>query len=784
MQLNNIDESGYPLDINNYISTDQFPLNKNIIIPLIYSIIENHEYYNVILIHDKINNPQEFALYANSKSLSIIYNESSSNDELIELLNKYFTNIKRIAFVFHNTNIDSLKEFTNNKPLFDYNDLEINTIDYSLNMQFIINIANQFNVQNLDYLACNTLLYEHWKKYFDILKGKTNATIGASNDETGNIKYGGDWVLENTNEDIRNIYFTDSVENYQYTLAESTLTQNGGTITLNQDSSTLVITCTLTSETQTITSSNWPVRINNTSTTNGILTVVFNTNIILNSDYGDINGYFIFGTNNITINGNNKTVNIGNIQNYLGLFQNGTVNDSGVIITTGFTNITIEKLGVATTTSTLILTFPYGGWICQSSFGAGTLSGNITVNNCYSNGNINTACGGIFGVGAGRDSSSTITTTNCYSTGSIGSVAGGIFGFYAGDNSSATITTTNCYSTGTINGGGIFAPGAGRNSSSTISTTNCYSTGSIGDYGGGIFGITAGNNSSTTISATNCYSTGIIGSSGGGIFGQNAQTSAKAINCYSIGTITTSTNGIFGSGTRGTTENCYSTNGVENWNDTTALSSLIYSPDVWTDINSNPSTPWLLSTFNANIYNPDSYTGNSNPGLFQPNYIYSIIKVNDSYTIPSNISINTGTGIITFTSPITSYIVKVLVSKGTSPNNYEYNINTFTYIYTTPYTNPWLLSSFNANIYNPNSYSGNSTFTTDQGLFQPNYTYSIITVNGSYTIPNNISITANDGIIQFTNPTTTYIVKVLVGKIINAIYYQYNTGTFTYTYVN
>ena len=183
-------------------------IESNIVIPLIYSIIENHGYENIILIHDKINDSQQFALYANSKSVSIIYNSSSSNDELIVFLNKYFTNIKRIAFVFHNANIDGLKEFTNNKPLFDYSDLEINTIEYSLNMKFIIDVANQFNVENLDYLACNTLLHEHWNKYFNILKEKTSATIGASNDETGNIKYGGNWLLENNNEDIRNIYFT------------------------------------------------------------------------------------------------------------------------------------------------------------------------------------------------------------------------------------------------------------------------------------------------------------------------------------------------------------------------------------------------------------------------------------------------------------------------------------------------------------------------------------------------------------------------------------------------
>ena len=224
---NKLENSDYELEniynnLENFDSKDYnlHKINSKPIIPLIYSIIDNHKYDNIILIHDKINNPDKFALYANSKSLSIIYNSSSSSKELIELLNKYFTNIKRIAFVFHNSNINTLKQFINNKPFFNFYDLEINTTEYSINTQFIIDLANKFNVMNLDYLGCNTLLYDDWNKYFNLLKKNTNAIIGASNDLTGNIKYGGDWILENTNEDIKNIYFINNIVNYQYNFAE------------------------------------------------------------------------------------------------------------------------------------------------------------------------------------------------------------------------------------------------------------------------------------------------------------------------------------------------------------------------------------------------------------------------------------------------------------------------------------------------------------------------------------------------------------------------------------
>ena len=318
----------------------------------------------------------------------------------------------------------------------------------------------------------------------------------------------------------------------------------------------------------------------------------------------------------------------------------------------------------ATGTSSLIATNPFGGWVCQDYFGERTLVGDIIVNNCYSNGSIASSCGGIFGYLAGISSSGNIVANNCYSTGPIGS-----------------------------GGGGIFGNGAGRSSSANIVANNCYSSGIIGDNGGGIFGSAAGifSQGSATISANNCYSIGSIGTDGGGIFGAYAgyfsSANIEANNCYTTGTITTDGNGIFGStNIKGTASNCYFTNGISNWNDSSANSLLITNTNVWTDINNNSTTPWLLSSFNSNIYSPNSYTGNSttyttDQGLFQSNYTYSIFKINGSYNISTTIITNTNNGKITFTNPSTSYTVNVLVYKVINGNYYQYNINTFTYTY-------------------------------------------------------------------------------------------------------
>ena len=202
-------------EINNYnkISLED-RLHKNIVplsynnidtTPWSYNNIDTTNIKNIVLIHDQVYDYNKFVQSVNLESYPIVYNSNSSCEELQNLLKEKFSNINRVAFIFHDSGIDQLKDFINGEPFFTYEDL----IDkYSNNLEFIIKLVKDFNISNLDYLACNTLQYDHWRKYYDIIHKETNVTVGASNDLTGNIKYRGDWILESTNEDIRNVYFT------------------------------------------------------------------------------------------------------------------------------------------------------------------------------------------------------------------------------------------------------------------------------------------------------------------------------------------------------------------------------------------------------------------------------------------------------------------------------------------------------------------------------------------------------------------------------------------------
>jgi len=161
---------------------------------------------NVLFIDNSIPDYIQFVESANKSTYPIVYSSESTKSDILSQLQSNFTSISRIGICFVSIGAKS-PLFLDSAPFFE-----------NSNTQFIINIIIQFNVVNIDYLACNTLNFNIWSNYYHILSQNTSVVVGASNDRTGNIKYGGDWVMESTGQDIGNVYFTSNIEYYQYLL--------------------------------------------------------------------------------------------------------------------------------------------------------------------------------------------------------------------------------------------------------------------------------------------------------------------------------------------------------------------------------------------------------------------------------------------------------------------------------------------------------------------------------------------------------------------------------------
>jgi hypothetical protein len=185
--------------------------------PLIYTELGENQFTNILLIDREVNNYQQFTDSVNSSTFPIVYSKTSSKTELLTLLQTNFTIINRIGVVF-TSSLGNPKMFLDRKSLFN-EDEEIEP--YSENVQFILNLIKEFQVKNIDFLACDTLNYSNWVNYYQILSQNTGVVVCASNNKTGNIKYGGDWVMESTSQDIEYVYFTKSIEYYQYLLDSS-----------------------------------------------------------------------------------------------------------------------------------------------------------------------------------------------------------------------------------------------------------------------------------------------------------------------------------------------------------------------------------------------------------------------------------------------------------------------------------------------------------------------------------------------------------------------------------
>ena len=158
----------HPLVSHPLVSPDSLNVEKNLKTKLVYNdTLDTTTIQNILLISSKVAESQIFFDSANSNTFPIIYSQNSAKNDLIELLrNKFQNGIKRIAFAFHDPlgqNVYCL----DNKSFFDESDLIENQTVFSENVTFLTNLITEFKVKNCDFLACNSLQYSNWKKYYE-----------------------------------------------------------------------------------------------------------------------------------------------------------------------------------------------------------------------------------------------------------------------------------------------------------------------------------------------------------------------------------------------------------------------------------------------------------------------------------------------------------------------------------------------------------------------------------------------------------------------------------------
>ena len=587
----------------------------------------------------------DFYNYSNEISCPIIYDYTSTNTNLNDVLSK-FTTVDRISFVFDELLLNN-KNFIDKKRFFVDEDLiETDANKLSGNFKLLVDTIKRLTVKNVDFLACNSLNYPKWKSFYNKLMDLTNVKVGASNDKTGNLKFGGDWVLESTDEDVKAIYFTNDISKYAYTLAINDINlYSGQTVYFRQDGDLIEYQIDSTSGNWT-SINDFPIQIINTDNPY----VASMANVVLNSEltFTNENAYFMCGSQYITFDGRNHNVNINGISGYPGLIQNGTLQGNG------YSNITIRNINLNVNGSLLI---NYGGWIGQQYF---CKSGSdILIENCSSNGAISLFAGGI--LGANCASNGTVTITNCYSTGTIGSLAGGIFG-------------QNC-----------------AQNSGNATATNCYSLGDIGQLAGGIFG-----NNYQNSTATHCYASG--------------KSSYVVQNHYAGGIYSNSSSDGSGNYSEANNGNSGVWNSHNTINILKNVSTTVDDETTWLNYDPSGNTPFILYGFNGTSVDTSTYFNNNfyndETSTKTTVSVYTDLPLSDIHSNnflivpPTDVDIDSSGQMM---SSVAGEYILTIVNYNEDINNNFYGYNTITFTLTVNPASVPAPNTFNLSVFYSNS---------------------------------------------------------------------------------
>jgi hypothetical protein len=190
-------------------TTTTAPSDRSCFVPTVI-VTDPDKYKHICFIDPAVTS---FADYLNPETYPVIYRTETTRETLKTfLLAQKFTHVDRISFVFHGTPaanplLFTPKSFIDNQPFFSLSSDE----NQSQNQVFLQELFDSLNVKHVDFLACNLLQHQEWKDFFSTFK---NVVVGASLDNTGNVHYGGNWVMENTMENVRDLYFTADIENF------------------------------------------------------------------------------------------------------------------------------------------------------------------------------------------------------------------------------------------------------------------------------------------------------------------------------------------------------------------------------------------------------------------------------------------------------------------------------------------------------------------------------------------------------------------------------------------
>ena len=481
--------------------------------------INANKIYKTVYFVERMRDTQIFMSNPAPDALPVSYNSKSTREDFTALIAK-LPEVTRIGFVFDTAKLNN-KIFLESEPYFTLEDIREGQTKFSKNVQLLKELPD--HIKTIDFLCCNTTENSNWVKYYKLLP----QIIGASNDQTGNIN--GNWKMETTGEDVKNIYFSSGIDTYANTLIFASLNFN----TSSAEPIDLKSDCVLTDDDFN--------QLN--AAPSKYFRVVKPIKITLkgNMHLTQANQCIVINSDDVVITGSKKhkiLITDNSANGYPGLIMNGDGNDHN----RSYSRITVQNITIHKDSTKLGYC---GGWVAQVNYGFGSKDNLFT--NCVNYARVTNSGGGIVGECA------TCDIRKCKNYGEItdnpqGS-AGGIIGYGA-----LNCNIYMCVNKGAVNSNNDLGGNAGLcgSGSSNITFTKCVNKGAVNSLGG--IGSNAGlcGGYSNNITFTKCVNKGAISSTinsdrNSGFCGGNSN-NITFTECVNKGDIVSTTNSDKNSG--------------------------------------------------------------------------------------------------------------------------------------------------------------------------------------------------------------------------------------------
>jgi hypothetical protein len=185
---------------------------------------------NLLFVDNRVTQYQQIVDSVNANTQCVVFDfHSDSFASLLAKCNKPSYN--SIGLLQHNDHLPQFQMLSSMSPALLGNNNDFSSWNHF--KDFITSLKNEKNIQNFDMMACALYSDPSWKAVLDYVENVTGVNIRASLDDTGSAVLGGNWFLESDGVNLKTVYFTDAIDNYDGLLGSNSY--NSGFITTNNE---------------------------------------------------------------------------------------------------------------------------------------------------------------------------------------------------------------------------------------------------------------------------------------------------------------------------------------------------------------------------------------------------------------------------------------------------------------------------------------------------------------------------------------------------------------------